>query len=116
LKISYIENHENNKNTNSIGSGIPEVKTILSGFIMKGFLGIKVLVVKVLGLVLAVSSGLTLGKEGWYEHLIPKGLDARKKHSSYQIRKAISFINLIGRYADHPSDIMSLTKLSISNK
>jgi chloride channel 3/4/5 len=28
------------------GSGIPEIKTILSGFVIKGFLGFKVLTVK----------------------------------------------------------------------
>lgn len=34
------------------GSGIPEVKTILSGFVIRGFLGIQTLWVKVVALVL----------------------------------------------------------------
>ena len=51
------------------GSGIPEVKTILGGFVIKGCLGIWTLVIKIIGLVLAVGSGLTLGKEGPMVHV-----------------------------------------------
>lgn len=36
----------------SAGSGIPEVKVILGGFVIKGFLGIKTLVVKSIGMVI----------------------------------------------------------------
>ncbi|KOB76585.1 Chloride channel protein 3 [Operophtera brumata] len=46
------------------GSGIPEIKTILSGFIIRGYLGKWTLIIKVVGLILSVSSGLSLGKEG----------------------------------------------------
>uniref|UniRef100_A0A8C4R385 Chloride channel protein n=2 Tax=Eptatretus burgeri TaxID=7764 RepID=A0A8C4R385_EPTBU len=51
------------------GSGIPEIKTILSGFIIRGYLGKWTLLVKVVTLVLAVSSGLSLGKEGPLVHV-----------------------------------------------
>ena len=51
------------------GSGVPEVKTILSGFIMHGFLGIWTLLIKAVALVLAVASGLALGKEGPMVHI-----------------------------------------------
>ena len=34
------------------GSGIPEVKTILSGFVIRGFLGIQTLWVKIVSLVI----------------------------------------------------------------
>jgi chloride channel 3/4/5 len=51
------------------GSGIPEVKTILSGFIIRGYLGAWTLLVKSLGMVLAVGAGLTLGKEGPLVHV-----------------------------------------------
>ncbi|TPX34208.1 hypothetical protein SmJEL517_g03121 [Synchytrium microbalum] len=51
------------------GSGIPEVKTILSGFVIRGFLGFRTLVIKSFGLILAVASGLTIGKEGPIVHI-----------------------------------------------
>lgn len=46
------------------GSGISEIKCIIAGFIMKGFLGPWVLLIKSIGLPLAISSGLSVGKEG----------------------------------------------------
>jgi chloride channel 3/4/5 len=46
------------------GSGIPEVKTILSGFVIRKFLGLRTLLVKAVGLTLSVASGMSLGKEG----------------------------------------------------
>ncbi|KAF5899776.1 H(+)/Cl(-) exchange transporter 5-like, partial [Clarias magur] len=51
------------------GSGIPEIKTILSGFIIRGYLGKWTLGIKTITLVLAVSSGLSLGKEGPLVHV-----------------------------------------------
>lgn len=51
------------------GSGIPEIKTILSGFVIPHFLDFKVLVVKAVGAVFAVSSGMCLGKEGPFVHI-----------------------------------------------
>jgi chloride channel 3/4/5 len=51
------------------GSGIPEIKTILSGFVIPGFLSFKVLFVKAFGAVFAVSTGMTLGKEGPFVHV-----------------------------------------------
>ena len=51
------------------GSGIPEVKTILSGFVIRGYLGAWTLIVKAVGMVLAVGAGLSLGKEGPLVHV-----------------------------------------------
>lgn len=51
------------------GSGIPEIKTILSGFIIRGYLGKWTLLVKSVGLMLSVSAGLCLGKEGPMVHI-----------------------------------------------
>lgn len=51
------------------GSGIPEVKTILSGFVIKGYLGLATLAVKAVGLALSVASGMSLGKEGPMVHI-----------------------------------------------
>ncbi|CAE7227768.1 unnamed protein product [Rhizoctonia solani] len=51
------------------GSGIPEIKTILSGFVMHGYLGARTLFTKSVGLALSVASGLSLGKEGPFVHI-----------------------------------------------
>lgn len=51
------------------GSGVPEVKTILSGFVIRRFLGTYTLVAKTVALVFAIASGMALGKEGPYVHL-----------------------------------------------
>uniref|UniRef100_A0A0A9Z384 Chloride channel protein n=1 Tax=Lygus hesperus TaxID=30085 RepID=A0A0A9Z384_LYGHE len=51
------------------GSGIPEIKTILSGFIIRGYLGKWTLIIKSVGIMLAVSAGLSLGKEGPMVHI-----------------------------------------------
>ena len=51
------------------GSGVAEVKVILSGFVIHGYLGVRTLVIKTLGLILSVASGLSLGKEGPYVHI-----------------------------------------------
>lgn len=44
------------------GSGIPEIKTILSGFVIHGYLGGRTLFTKSVGLALSVASGLSLGE------------------------------------------------------
>ncbi|KAH0283882.1 CLC voltage-gated chloride channel, partial [Aureobasidium sp. EXF-3399] len=51
------------------GSGVAEVKVILSGFIIRGYLGLRTLMFKTLGLILSVASGLSLGKEGPFVHI-----------------------------------------------
>jgi len=51
------------------GSGVAEVKVILSGFVLHGFLGLKTLIVKTFALILSVASGLSLGKEGPFVHI-----------------------------------------------
>ncbi|KAK6067676.1 voltage gated chloride channel [Seiridium cupressi] len=50
-------------------SGIPEIKTMLGGFIIRRFLGAWTLLTKSLGLSLAVASGMWLGKEGPLVHV-----------------------------------------------
>ncbi|OJD27909.1 hypothetical protein ACJ73_00702 [Blastomyces percursus] len=50
-------------------SGIPEIKTVLGGFVIKRFMGAWTLLIKSLGLCLAAASGLWLGKEGPLVHV-----------------------------------------------
>ncbi|KAJ2601178.1 Structural maintenance of chromosomes protein 3 [Coemansia sp. RSA 1722] len=51
------------------GQGIAEIKTIMSGFMMRKFLGLRTLGIKCIGVVLAVASGLSLGKEATMVHI-----------------------------------------------
>ncbi|CAG9840629.1 unnamed protein product [Diabrotica balteata] len=46
-----------------------QIKTILSGFIIRGYLGKWTLIIKCVGLILSVSAGLSLGKEGPMVHI-----------------------------------------------
>lgn len=51
------------------GSGIPEIKSIISGFAIPRFLSLRVLLVKAVGATFAVSTGMCLGKEGPFVHI-----------------------------------------------
>ncbi|KAL5611903.1 hypothetical protein BROUX41_000528 [Berkeleyomyces rouxiae] len=51
------------------GSGVAEVRVILSGFVLHGFLGLRTLLIKTLALIPSVASGLSVGKEGPYVHI-----------------------------------------------
>ncbi|KAG0374741.1 glycerol ethanol, ferric requiring protein [Mortierella sp. AD032] len=51
------------------GSGISEIKCILAGFVMKGYLGGWTLVIKSLGLAMSVAANLSVGKEGPSIHI-----------------------------------------------
>ena len=46
-----------------------QIKTMLSGFIIHGYFGLWTLIVKSLGMMLAVAAGLSLGKEGPLVHV-----------------------------------------------
>ncbi|XP_017163614.1 chloride channel protein 2 [Poecilia reticulata] len=52
-----------------VGSGIPEMKTILRGVVLKEFLTFKMFVAKVIGLTCVLGSGMPLGKESPFVHI-----------------------------------------------
>ncbi|KAM7384810.1 hypothetical protein PAMA_011931 [Pampus argenteus] len=51
------------------GSGIPELKTILRGVVLKEYLTLKAFLAKVIGLTAALGSGMPVGKEGPFVHI-----------------------------------------------
>uniref|UniRef100_A0A4W5KMX7 Chloride channel protein 2 n=1 Tax=Hucho hucho TaxID=62062 RepID=A0A4W5KMX7_9TELE len=57
----------------AIGSGIPEIKTILRGVVLKEYLTFKTFVAKVIGLTCALGSGMPLGKESPFVHIAGLG-------------------------------------------
>ena len=57
------------KSFDAAGSGIPQVKVILGGFVIRGFLGFKTLFLKFTSLLLTMSSGLLVGVQGPLVHL-----------------------------------------------
>lgn len=78
------------------GSGVAEVKVILSGFVVHRYLGVQTLVVKTLALILSVSSGLSLGKEGPYVHIatcvgnVASRLFSKYNHNDGKRREVLS--------------------------
>ncbi|XP_062417610.1 chloride channel protein 2-like [Pungitius pungitius] len=53
----------------AVGSGIPEMKTIMRGVVLKEHLSFKTLVAKVVSLTFALASGMPLGKESPFVHI-----------------------------------------------
>jgi len=53
----------------AIGSGIPEMKTILRGVVLKEYLTFRTLIAKSIGLTATLGSGMPLGKEGPLVHI-----------------------------------------------
>uniref|UniRef100_A0A7S3G824 Chloride channel protein n=1 Tax=Palpitomonas bilix TaxID=652834 RepID=A0A7S3G824_9EUKA len=50
------------------GSGIPEMKAVLGGFDLSNFLSFRTLLAKIFGLIFALGSGASIGKEGPFVH------------------------------------------------
>ena len=78
------------------GSGIPEIKTILSGFVIPNFLSLRVLAIKAFGAIFAVSTGMCLGKEGPFVHIstcvgyIVGNWFPKYKHNGRKMRELLS--------------------------
>lgn len=61
------------------GSGIPEIKTIFRGVILKEYLTIRTMIAKFIGLTLTIGAGLPLGKE------VEKSFDGRHDQWTFNI-------------------------------
>ncbi|KAK7432631.1 glycerol ethanol, ferric requiring protein [Neonectria magnoliae] len=78
------------------GSGISEIKVIIAGFVMKGFLGMRTLIIKSVCLPLAIASGLSVGKEGPSVHYavctgnVISRLFNKYKHNASKTREILS--------------------------
>ena len=55
--------------SNCQGSGVPEMKAIMSGVKIRRFFSLKTLICKSVGIVLALGGGLSIGKEGPFVHI-----------------------------------------------
>merc|ERR1719443_2118650 len=53
----------------AIGSGIPEMKVILRGVVLKEYLTFRTFIAKAVGLTATLGSGMPLGKEGPFVHI-----------------------------------------------
>ncbi|KAF9786964.1 Cl-channel protein [Thelephora terrestris] len=84
------------------GSGISEIKCILAGFVMKGYLGAWTFVIKSLTLPLVIASGLSVGKEGPSVHVaccigsLVAGLFTRFSHSQGKMREIVTAASAAG--------------------
>ncbi|OMH79637.1 H(+)/Cl(-) exchange transporter 5 [Zancudomyces culisetae] len=67
--LRYSRDEQTERVYYGVGSGIPEVKSILSGFVIHEFLGLRVLLVKSTGLIFSVASGIMAGREGPMVHI-----------------------------------------------
>ncbi|KAF2100761.1 hypothetical protein NA57DRAFT_65163 [Rhizodiscina lignyota] len=84
------------------GSGVAEIKVLVSGFVLHGYLGVKTLTIKSLALILSVASGMSLGKEGPYVHIatcvgnIACRLFAKYNHNDGKRREVLSASSAAG--------------------
>jgi chloride channel 3/4/5 len=67
--VAVLESIPANIYYSAAGSGVAEVKVILSGFVLHGYLGLRTLLIKLVALIFSVASGMSLGKEGPYVHI-----------------------------------------------
>ena len=62
ISVYYISPH-------AAGSGLPEMKSVISGVSMKHYLSFRTIVAKMVGLIGGFASGLSIGRIGPYSHI-----------------------------------------------
>ncbi|KZP34403.1 Cl-channel protein [Athelia psychrophila] len=86
----------------SAGSGISEIKCILAGFTMQGFLGFATFAIKSITLPLVIASGLSVGKEGPSVHVaccigyLISGLFSKFNKSQSKMREIVTAASAAG--------------------
>ncbi|KAJ7879634.1 Cl-channel protein [Mycena olivaceomarginata] len=84
------------------GSGISEIKCILAGFVMQGFLGFATFFIKSITLPLVIASGLSVGKEGPSVHVaccigsLVAGLFGKFRRSEGKMREIVTAASAAG--------------------
>ncbi|KAF9462474.1 chloride channel [Collybia nuda] len=84
------------------GSGISEIKCILAGFVMKGYLGFATFVIKSMTLPMVIASGLSVGKEGPSVHVaccignLVAGLFTKFSRSQGKMREIVTAASAAG--------------------
>ncbi|KAJ8521829.1 hypothetical protein ONZ45_g1532 [Pleurotus djamor] len=101
--LSFMASHlVRNLAKYAAGSGISEIKCILAGFIMQGFLGFATFAIKSITLPLVIASGLSVGKEGPSVHVaccigsLVAGLFKRSSRSKGKMRDIITAASAAG--------------------
>ncbi|KAJ7045994.1 Cl-channel protein [Mycena alexandri] len=84
------------------GSGISEIKCILAGFVMQGFLGFMTFFIKSITLPLVIASGLSVGKEGPSVHVaccigsLVAGMFGKFRRSQGKMREIVTAASAAG--------------------
>lgn len=78
----------------AVGSGLPEMKTVLSGTVKPSLLSFNNMFAKLVGLTLATLAGLSVGKEGPFVHIAIAIASQLMRLSAFRYSVLVVFIIL----------------------